>query len=374
MLNREMTPDERYMHRCLTLAALGAGCVAPNPMVGAVLVADGRVIGEGWHKKYGQAHAEVEAVNSVRPEDRALLPQATLYVSLEPCSHFGKTPPCTDLILQCGIKRVVVACLDPFPLVAGQGVRRLTEAGIEVNVGILAQEAEWCNRRFMTFYRKQRPYIILKWAQTANGFFAPETPQQQQWISNAQTRLLAHRWRSEEVAVLVGTNTLLADNPHLNVRHWPLLCQQPIRVSLDREGKLWKDNIAQKLHFFDGKQQSIVFCGQNSLPYDNLPNVQAVVLKSLVQNQNNLNNKNNILLEILDYFKQQKFLSLFVEGGIQLLNTFFANNCFDEVRIFEAPVRWQSGQKAPQLPPSVKCLESTILGDNNITIWKNTNN
>ena len=207
-----MTNDEFYMQRCIQLAANGIQGARPNPMVGAVIVANGRIIGEGYHVRCGEGHAEVNAFASVRPEDEALLKDATIYVSLEPCSHYGKTPPCADLIIKKGVRRVVVGTIDPFAEVQGRGIRKLQEAGIDVTVGVLEKECQWLNRRFFTYHREHRPYIILKWAQTANGFALQ--------ISNEQTQMLSHQLRAEEDAILVGHTTDVREHPQLTVRHW----------------------------------------------------------------------------------------------------------------------------------------------------------
>uniref|UniRef100_UPI003592F691 bifunctional diaminohydroxyphosphoribosylaminopyrimidine deaminase/5-amino-6-(5-phosphoribosylamino)uracil reductase RibD n=1 Tax=Persicitalea sp. TaxID=3100273 RepID=UPI003592F691 len=227
-----MPPKDQYMQRALQLAEYGRGYVSPNPMVGCVLVADGRVIGEGWHRNYGGPHAEVQAVRDAEKRGNAdLLKSATAYVTLEPCSHFGKTPPCANLLINKKIKKVVVANHDPNPLVAGRGLTLLKNAGIEVESGILAEEGQELNRRFFTFFCKKRPYIILKWAETADGFIGAAGGKPIA-ISNGYSSQRVHRWRSEEDAILVGRNTAFNDNPRLNVRHWP--GQNPVRVVLDR--------------------------------------------------------------------------------------------------------------------------------------------
>ena len=208
------------MNRCIQLALSGAGNVAPNPMVGAVLVYEDRIIGEGYHKKYGEAHAEVNCIKQVKEADQPFIEKSTLYVSLEPCAHYGKTPPCADLIIKHRIPKVVVGCRDPFDQVNGKGIEKLAEAGIEVITGVMEEECRWLNRRFFTRVLKHRPYVVLKWAQTADGFFAPEDDTQY-WITGLESRKLVHRWRAEEDAILVGKNTAAIDNPQLNVRYAP---------------------------------------------------------------------------------------------------------------------------------------------------------
>jgi len=213
-----MSEDEKYMQRCIQLAANGIQGARPNPMVGSVIVAKNRIIGEGYHVRCGEGHAEVNAFASVQPEDEHLLPESTIYVSLEPCSHYGKTPPCADLIIEKGVKRVVVGTIDPFAEVQGRGIKKLKDAGIEVTVGVLEQECQWLNRRFFTYHREHRPYMILKWAQTANGFIDDHFKPLQ--ISNEQTQMFSHQLRAEEDAILVGHTTFDRDQPQLTVRHW----------------------------------------------------------------------------------------------------------------------------------------------------------
>ena len=230
--------NEQYMRRCIELAHMGFGATVPNPMVGAVIVHQGKIIGEGYHCKYGEAHAEVNAVNSV--EDKSLLSESTLYINLEPCTHFGKTPPCCDLIMQSHIPRVVIANVDPNPLVKGKGIEKLKNAGIEVTTDVLKAEGEELNKRFFSYYKKSRPYIILKWAQTGDGFMDivrhPSQHLKPVWITTEEARILVHKWRSEEQAILVGTNTVFLDNPKLNVREWT--GKDPIRILVDRTLRL----------------------------------------------------------------------------------------------------------------------------------------
>lgn len=250
-MKKNFCDDSLYMRRCLQLAAMAEGHTSPNPMVGAVVVYDGRIIGEGYHRCCGEAHAEVNAIASVR--DKSLLSRSTLYVSLEPCSHFGKTPPCCDLVISCGIPRVVVGCLDPFPQVAGRGVARLREHGVEVTVGVLEDECRRLNRVFMTFQLKARPYILLKWAQSADGFMdynrqSEELPAR---LSDDITRVWVHRLRAVSDAILVGTNTVLKDNPSLTVRYWS--GRNPLRVTIDRHGRIPLD-----AHILDGSVPTLL--------------------------------------------------------------------------------------------------------------------
>lgn len=342
-----------FMQRCLDLAAQGIGNVAPNPPVGAVIVYQNRIIGEGYHQQYGQAHAEPNAINSVLPQDKHLLSQSTLYVSLEPCSHFGKTPPCSDLIIKTGIPKVVIASPDPFELVNGQGIEKLRAAGIEVTIDILQTEANWLMRRFLTYHQHQRPYIILKWAQTANHFIAP-TNKQQQWISNSFAKMLTHRWRTEEQAILVGTNTALADNPQLTARLW--IGKQPLRLVIDRYGRLQN----KPLHLLDNSLPTVVFTQTHPNQNVNQANLQYIPI----------NFEHQPLQQILHFLYQQKIQSVIVEGGAALLNSFIDANLWDEARVFTAPIYWDNGLTAPLLS-NAKLHQKQKIDDNCLTIFTN---
>lgn len=342
-----------FMQRCLDLAAQGIGNVAPNPPVGAVIVYQNRIIGEGYHQQYGQAHAEPNAINSVLPQDKHLLSQSTLYVSLEPCSHFGKTPPCSDLIIKTGIPKVVIASPDPFELVNGQGIQKLRAAGIEVTIDILQTEANWLMRRFLTYHQHQRPYIILKWAQTANHFIAP-TNKQQQWISNSFAKMLTHRWRTEEQAILVGTNTALADNPQLTARLWT--GKQPLRLVIDRYGRLQN----KPLHLLDNSLPTVVFTQTHPNQNVNQANLQYIPI----------NFEHQPLQQILHFLYQQKIQSVIVEGGAALLNSFIDANLWDEARVFTAPIYWDNGLTAPLLS-NAKLHQKQKIDDNCLTIFTN---
>ena len=342
-----------FMQRCLDLAAQGIGNVAPNPPVGAVIVYQNRIIGEGYHQQYGQAHAEPNAINSVLPQDKHLLSQSTLYVSLEPCAHFGKTPPCSDLIIKTGIPKVVIASPDPFELVNGQGIQKLRAAGIEVTIDILQTEANWLMRRFLTYHQQQRPYIILKWAQTANHFIAP-TNKQQQWISNSFAKMLTHRWRTEEQAILVGTNTALADNPQLTARLWT--GKQPLRLVIDRYGRLQN----KPLHLLDNSLPTVVFTQTHPNQNVNQANLQYIPI----------NFEHQPLQQILHFLYQQKIQSVIVEGGAALLNSFIDANLWDEARVFTAPIYWDNGLTAPLLS-NAKLHQKQKIDDNCLTIFTN---
>ncbi len=327
-----MPQHKIYMRRCLELAQLGLGNVSPNPMVGAVIVYADKIIGEGYHQKYGEAHAEVNAVNQVInnfSNYAKLLRQSTVYVSLEPCAHYGKTPPCADLIIKHQIPKVVVGCRDPFEQVNGKGIEKLQAAGVEVISGILEEECKWLNRRFFTRVQKHRPYIILKWAQTADGFFAP-ADSTQLWITGLESRKLVHQWRGEEDAILVGTNTVAIDNPQLNVRYGK--GKLPKRIVIDRRLKLSRD-----LNVFDQSVETLVF-NEIKMEFDGKTKY--------------------IALEDFDRFVPQYILyqlylqdiqSVIIEGGAKTLNSFIDAGLWDEARIFTGETVLNNGIKAPEV-------------------------
>jgi diaminohydroxyphosphoribosylaminopyrimidine deaminase/5-amino-6-(5-phosphoribosylamino)uracil reductase len=330
--------DIRYMQRALELAALGRGLVSPNPMVGCVIVHDGKIIGEGWHRKYGEGHAEVNAVNSI--EDDSLLSEATCYVTLEPCAHHGKTPPCADLLISKKVKRVVIAAVDSNPLVGGQGIERMSAAGIEVETGCLEQEALALNVRFFTLIEKKRPYIILKWAETADGFVARGNFDSK-WISNEYSRSLVHQLRAEEDAILVGKNTALYDNPSLNVRSW--VGNNPLRILIDRNLSLGTD-----LSLYDQSIPTLIYnCQKNEqqrqLEYVKLE--EGDFIKSLVKD-----------------LGQRKVQSLIVEGGATIINAFIDAGLWDEARVFSSETIFGEGVKAPQLQGYL-ASETDVMGD-----------
>ena len=331
-----------FMQRALDLAERGKGAVRPNPLVGCVLVHEGKIIGEGYHAQYGGPHAEVTAIASVT--DPKLLADATAYVSLEPCSHWGKTPPCANLLIEKGIKSVVVATLDPNPLVAGKGVQLLEAAGIRVQVGLLEQEARWQNRRFFCQQEKHRPYLILKWAQTQDGFIARENFDSK-WISCSQSRQLVHQWRAEEQAILVGKNTALHDNPQLNVRDWT--GSDPIRVVLDS-----KLELPAELHLFD--QQIPTLC-YNTLKSETLPNLEWVKLPELSPEA------------LLADLHARQIQSVLIEGGSQTIHQFLAAGLWDEARVFTAPIEFERGIAAPQLTQTPS--ESHAIGEDQLDIY-----
>ncbi len=317
--------DEVFMRRALELALMGQGNVSPNPMVGSVVVHDGRIIGEGWHNRYGEMHAEVNALNSVKEQD--LLKESTVYVSLEPCSHTGKTPPCADLLIRHGVKKVVVANLDSNPLVSGSGIKKLRASGIEVVTGILDQEGRELNKRFFTYMEKQRPYIVLKWAETSDGFIAKEN-HDSKWISNEYSRQLTHKWRSEEDSILVGAKTAVHDNPQLNVRDWS--GRNPVRIVIDRFLKL-----SNTLHLFDKKQRTIVY---NVLKHEEHTNLSLVRI-----------DEEDFLGNLLRDLYKQNIQSVLVEGGAMTLNGFIEGGLWDEARVFQSPRLFEKGIPAPAL-------------------------
>jgi len=324
-----MTDDLRYMHRCIQLAKLGAGYVAPNPMVGAVLVHEGRIIGEGYHKEYGQAHAEVNCINSVAEEDKLLIPASTLYVSLEPCAHYGKTPPCAALIIYQGIPKVVIGCRDPFKEVAGKGIEQLQNAGTDVAVGILENECKDLNKRFLTFHTQHRPYIILKWAQTANGKIAALTDKRL-LITNEFANRLVHKWRSEEMGILVGTNTALMDNPELTNRLWS--GRSPVRLIVDMHLRL-----SPSLKIFDQQQPSIIFNVLRHEENDKISYCQVTEDVSIVH-------------QILNACYQNNIQSILLEGGAKLLQSFIDEGLWDEARIITNETLYmENGLSAPEL-------------------------
>ncbi|HUS01539.1 MAG TPA: bifunctional diaminohydroxyphosphoribosylaminopyrimidine deaminase/5-amino-6-(5-phosphoribosylamino)uracil reductase RibD [Chitinophagaceae bacterium] len=320
-----MNKDELYMSRCLELAKLAAGNVAPNPMVGAVLVYEEKIIGEGYHQRFGEAHAEVNCINSVTEEDKNLIEKSTLYVSLEPCSHFGKTPPCTDLIIKNKIPKVVIGCKDIYKEVDGKGINKLQEAGIEVITGILEEECAALNKRFFTFHQKQRPYIILKWAESANAKIGAD---ERVFITNEYTNCLVHKWRSEEQAILVGKHTALKDDPSLTTRLWP--GEDPVRCVMDNNLTLplW-------LKIFDRSTPTIVF---NFLKDDEEKNIKRVKLHD--------GNISTLLTSMYDLQIQ----SVIVEGGAILLRSFIDAGSWDEARILRnEALTIENGIDAPEL-------------------------
>jgi diaminohydroxyphosphoribosylaminopyrimidine deaminase / 5-amino-6-(5-phosphoribosylamino)uracil reductase len=332
---------DNFMKRCFDLAILGSGYVAPNPLVGSVLVLGNIIIGEGYHKMYGQNHAEVNAINSV--QDKSAISSSTLYVNLEPCSHTGKTPPCSDLILKLGIKNVVIANHDPNPLVNGRGVKILKQNGVNIVTNILQKEGAFLNRRFFTWHLKKRPYIILKWAQTADGFIAPDkNSSQTSLISNVSSRTLVHKWRSEEQAILIGKNTALQDNPRLDVRLWK--GKSPVRIIIDPQLVL-----PQNLNIFDRSQHTVIINYKISRQSENIRFIKISPAK-------------NIAHEIFNVLYNEKLQSVIIEGGSNILNQFIDSGYWDEARVFVSPGVMKKGIKAPDFHFSFK-TQQELNGD-----------
>ena len=334
------------MSRALELARLGFGNVSPNPMVGCVIVHNGRIIGEGFHQEYGNHHAEVNAINSVK--DRELLPESEAYVTLEPCSFFGNTPPCANLLVKHKIKKVYISTIDSNPRVSGKGVEILKQGGIEVELGVLEAEGLDLNKRFFTFNAKKRPYIILKWAETADGFIARNNFDSK-WISNEYSRKLVHKWRSEEDAVLVGKNTAHYDDPMLNVRDW--VGKDPTRVVIDHELKL-----DRTLKLFDQNIPTICY---NLLRDDEAAQLS---FKKL--------NRDNFLHELLGDLYARKIQSLIIEGGAATLKAFIDKGLWDEARVFKAETFFGAGIHAPQLLNAEFDGSEHIMGDS-LTYFRN---
>ena len=341
-----MKIHEKYLKRCIQLAKNGLGTTYPNPLVGSVIVYEDQIIGEGWHKKAGESHAEVNAINSVK--DKSLLSKATIYVSLEPCSHFGKTPPCSDLIIENKIPNVVIGTVDPNEKVAGKGIQKLLVAGHNVTIGVLDEECLQLNKRFFTFHKKKRPYIILKWAETADGFIAPKNKDEQKpvWISNQYSRQLVHKWRTEEQAILVGTQTVLDDNPSLNARDWK--GNHPVKIILDRQNRLPESSAV-----FNSTEKTIILSET----------------KSTFKNQNCIseviNFRGNLAQEICNALFQHNIQSVIIEGGARTLQTFIDENIWDEARVFKGKNAFKEGTKAPlffgKLVTQESILEDVLL-------------
>lgn len=346
--------DELYMKRCLELAEMGNGAVSPNPLVGCIIVNDGKIIGEGYHKKYGEAHAEVNAVNAVFEKfgDNApsLLKNAVAYVSLEPCAHFGKTPPCADLLIRHQIKKVVIGNRDPFPDVNGKGIDKLKNAGIEVISGVLEKECSYVNRRFFTRIAKQRPYIILKWATTANGYFSPKNAVQQ-WISGPLAKKLVHKWRTEEDAILVGKYTAINDNPQLSAREWP--GKNPIRILIDRNLEVPQNNL-----LYNDIAKTIIF---NEMKTDVNGNIHFVSMEDM---QYYLPQKIAFQLYLMD------IQSVIIEGGAHILNQFISSGLWDEARVFTSENSWGDGVFAPQINGKITAIIS--VDKDKLTLYENS--
>ncbi len=339
-----MSTDEKYMKYCLDLAVKGLGHAAPNPMVGSVVVYEGEIIGEGYHEQFGQAHAEVNAILSVKDKER--LKKSTLYVNLEPCSHFGKTPPCADLIIEHKIPFVVIGSIDTNSLVSGQGISKLAKAGIDVKVGILEESCKKLNKRFYTFHEKKRPYIILKWAQSADGFIDvkrhEESTAKPIQISNSDSKKLLHLWRSQEQAIVIGTNTALLDNPQLTVRE--VEGKNPLRISVDK----WL-RIPRHFHLFDQSTPSLIFTSIDEPSKNNLEFIK-------------INFEKAVIPQLLEELYKRNIQSLLVEGGELFLNSFIEEGLWDAARVFISEKELGKGVNAPVLKQKPVVREN-ISGD-----------
>ena len=344
-----MTNDEKYMMRCIQLAQNGKLGAAPNPMVGAVVVCDGRIIGEGYHAKCGEAHAEVNAINSVK--DESLLRRSTLYVSLEPCAHYGKTPPCAKLIVSKGIPKVVIGCQDPFSKVAGKGIEILKQAGCEVVVGVLEKACQDLNKAFFTVQLKHRPFITLKWAQSADGFMDVERNDGEPVkLSSPLTLLIAHKRRAEHQAIIVGTQTARLDNPSLNVRDW---CgPQPLRIVIDKDLTL-----PRHLHLFDGSQPTLVVTEKNET-------IAGAMTLQVDFNQ-------SILPQLMEELQRRNIQSLLVEGGSKLLQSFIDEGLWDEAYVEHCPQVLEHGILSPSLINPKKSFKKNLIMGRNYHIFYN---
>ena len=349
---------DKYMQRCIELAKQGMGNTTPNPMVGAVIVYENKIIGEGYHQKCGEAHAEVNAINAVK--DKELLKKSTLYVNLEPCSHFGKTPPCANLIARLKIPEVIIGTKDTASHVSGKGIEILKNAGCKVTTGVLEKESRELNKRFFTFHERKRPYIILKWAETLDGYIdvlrSENDPVAPTWITNEFSKMLVHKWRAEEQAILIGTNTAKADNPTLTTRNWP--GKNPLRVVIDRDIKLLSD-----LNVFNKEAETIVV---------------ADISKKI--NSVNYSNK-NVGIDFVDYnlryfdkqlveiFVGNNIQSVIIEGGSKILNYFITNDLWDEARVFIGSKKFIKGIHAPHI--NGKVVKEEILGNSKLLFINN---
>lgn len=352
IVSEMISSNVKYMKRCLQLAKHGGRRVAPNPMVGCVIVHMNKIIGEGYHQVYGGPHAEVNAINSVN--NQKLLEQSTLYVNLEPCAHHGKTPPCSDLIIEKKIPKVVIGTKDSYAEVAGKGIEKMQKAGVDVTVGILSDECLELNRRFFTFHKEKRPYIVLKWAQTADGFVDVDQTEKQlghpTWITNEMARIAVHKQRSTESAIFIGTNTALADNPSLTLRDW--YGKQPLRIVPDQKQRLHKD-----LKIFDEKAKTLTITPDN---YSD--NRSTAILK--------IDSSDNVITELLSYLYQQGVLSVIVEGGPKMLQSFIKLNRWDEAHVYTGQLSFGSGIKAPEFDASP--VKFDRFYNSELKIYRNT--
>ena len=341
-----MKTHEHFIDKCISLARKGALDVSPNPMVGCVIVNDGEIIGEGYHKEYGKNHAEVNAINSVK--DKSVLKNSILYVNLEPCCHHGKTPPCTDLIIKYNIPKVVIGCIDTFSKVSGQGIKKLKDNSVEVIYGVLEKDCIKLNKRFFCYHIKKRPYIILKWAKSKDNFIAPINQEKPFWMTCEKSKKLVHSWRAEEDAILVGRKTVVADNPSLTVR----MCEgkNPIRIVIDKELSL-----NEKSNVFDDQAETIVINNIKSTKVDKTTYLKA--------------DFNNLNQDILNQLYNRDILSLIIEGGAITINSFIEKNLYDEIRVFTTDKILKKGVNSPELP-DINLIETSIINNDKLEVYK----
>ncbi len=348
-----MNEDQIYMQRCLEIAQNGLGNTYPNPMVGSVIVYDNKIIGEGFHHKAGEPHAEVNAIHSVK--NKELLKKSTLYVNLEPCAHFGKTPPCSLLIKEMQIPKVVIGCTDTFSQVSGKGIKMLQDAGVEVIVGVSEKESRELNKRFFTFHEKKRPYIILKWAETEDGFIDIDRSEadfgQPTWITSIWAKKLVHKWRRQEQSILVGTNTAIKDNPSLNVREWA--GNNPIRILIDRTGRVPESN-----HLLDNSIDTIVFTNRLKTNKEKIEYCEISFNKDIIPQINN-------------YLYSKNIQSIIIEGGREILQHYIDSNYWDEARQFIGNKWFSKGTPAPKLNQSPGKLNTLV--NSKLFFYRNNN-
>jgi len=346
-----MTDGSVFMKRCLELAANGLGQVSPNPMVGAVLVCDGKIIGEGWHQFYGKSHAEVNAIEDCKKNGlENLMSRSSLYVNLEPCNHFGKTPPCTDLILENKIPEVVIGMRDPNPNVEGEGMLKLRNAGVQVEENLLKTACEELNRRFITYQTRQRPYIIIKYAQSLDGFIAPLASDGKiHWISNTYSRQLVHKWRSEEDSVMAGYHTVLKDNPQLTVRSWS--GRNPVRIVVDDHLTLPPESLV-----FNGDSPTLLF---NTVKDEHSRNVEYI----------KYNPAESLPAQVCKLLRSKNIQSVILEGGVRLIQKFVNEGIWDEARILTAPHNLEQGISAPLISGTL--VAQDLIQDDELHIWRN---
>ena len=335
-----MKNHEYFINKCIELAKMGNSDVSPNPMVGSIIVSDNKIIGSGYHKSYGHDHAEVNAINNVK--DKSLLNKSILYVNLEPCCHFGKTPPCADLIIKNKIAKVVIGCVDPNSKVSGKGIKKLKDNSVDVIYGILNKECKELNKRFFTFNKLKRPYIILKWAKSSDNFISPHNQIEPFWMTSEKSKKTVHKWRSQEDSILVGTNTAIIDNPRLNVRL--VKGKNPIRIVIDK-----KLNLSKDLEVFNTDVKTIILNEVKSF--------------SSATNDYLKVDFSDLINQLLDKLYELNIMSMIVEGGAFTINKFINENAYDEIRIFTTPEKLKKGVKSPIIPIIKKIYSNDYDGD-----------